>query len=188
MRELFHTAATVQAFCRQNKWKYCFIGGIALQAHGEVRETINVDLTILTGFGGEERFIDELLATFRPRRPDAASFAIQHRILLVATDAGVGIDISLGAHAFELAACDRAIPFTYPGPITLDVVTAEDLIVMKAIASRPRDWLDIEGVIIKQTGKLNWQYILSHTRTLAELKEEPQIVDHLLRRRDEFEK
>ncbi len=188
MRELFRTAAVIEALCQKKRWAHCFIGGIALQAHGEVRETIDVDLTILTGFGGEERFIDALLKEFVPRRPDAASFAIENRILLVATASGVGVDISLGAHAFEIEACQRAKPFPYPGGVKLTVATADDLIIMKAIAARPRDWLDIEGLIIKQTGKLDWERILAHVSPLAELKGEPEIIDELLRRRHELDK
>jgi hypothetical protein len=59
---------------------------------------------------------------------------------------------------------------------------------MKSFAARPRDWLDVEGIIIKQTGKLDWAYILSQLTPLATLKEEPEIVDQLLRRREECEK
>jgi hypothetical protein len=28
--------------------------------------------------------------------------------------------------------------------------------VMKAFAARGKDWLDVEGVIIRQTGNLDW--------------------------------
>jgi hypothetical protein len=58
MHDLFQTAAAVEAFCRRQGWRHCFIGGVALQARGEIRETLDVDLTILTGFGGEERYIE----------------------------------------------------------------------------------------------------------------------------------
>jgi hypothetical protein len=61
------------------------------------------------------------------------------------------------------------------------------LIVLKAFASRPKDWIDIEGVIIRQTGKLDWTYIRLHLAPLAELKEAPEIMEELERRRLEFE-
>ncbi len=34
---------------------------------GEARETVDVDLTLLTGFGGEGRFIDKLLSRYEAR-------------------------------------------------------------------------------------------------------------------------
>jgi hypothetical protein len=65
--------------------------------------------------------------------------------------------------------------------------SAEDLIVMKAFAARPKDWLDVEGIIVRQTGGLDWAYVERHLRPLAELKEAPAIWQELGRRRREFE-
>lgn len=61
MIELIRTAADVQAFCDARRWRFCFVGGPALQRRGEPRETVDVDVTLLTGFGGE--------ASSRPPRP-----------------------------------------------------------------------------------------------------------------------
>ena len=55
-------------------------------------------------------------------------------------------------------------------------------------ADRARDWLDVEGIIIRQTGKLDWDYIRSQLKPLAELKEAPEIMDELEGRRIEFER
>ena len=49
---------------------------------GEPRETVDVDLTLLTGFGGEERFIRTLLQHFEARIENAADFALAQRVLL----------------------------------------------------------------------------------------------------------
>ena len=37
MRDLFLLADEVQSFCRDREWRFCFIGGIALQRWGEPR-------------------------------------------------------------------------------------------------------------------------------------------------------
>ena len=50
MRDLFRLADEIQSFCRDRGWRFCFIGGIALQRWGEPRLTGDIDLTILTGF------------------------------------------------------------------------------------------------------------------------------------------
>jgi hypothetical protein len=34
---------------------------------------------------------------------------------------------------------------------------AEDLFVMKAFAARPLDWIDAEGIAVRQAGALNQQ-------------------------------
>ena len=60
MRDLFLLASEVQSFCQVRGWRFCFIGGIALQRWGEPRLTADIDLTILTGFGHEAQYIEEL--------------------------------------------------------------------------------------------------------------------------------
>ena len=72
MRDLFLLANELQTFCRRRGWRFCFIGGIALQRWGEPRLTADVDLTILTGYGGEADYIAELCHAFAGRVPDAA--------------------------------------------------------------------------------------------------------------------
>ena len=54
---------------------------------------------------------------------------------------------------------------------------AEDLIVLKAVANRPQDWIDIENTLIRQGKKLNRALILDELQPLVELKEEPEILD-----------
>jgi len=57
-------AENIQAFCQIRNWPFCFIGGIAVQRWGEPRLTQDVDLTLLTGFGSEEGFVDTLLQSY----------------------------------------------------------------------------------------------------------------------------
>ncbi len=187
MTEVVRAAAALQAVCEAHAWRFCLIGGLALQRWGEPRETIDADLTLLTGFGNEASFIDILLQYFKPRIEHARQFALAKRVLLLCADSGVGLDIALGGLPFEESAVARSSLFTYPGDISLRTCSAEDLIVMKAFASRPRDWLDVEGIVIRQTGKLDWVYIESQLKPLTELKGEPQIIEELAKRRIEFE-
>lgn len=56
-------------------------------------------------------------------------------------------------------------------------------IVLKAFASRPKDWVDVEGVLARQRDALNWRYIWAQLRPLAELKAEPEITETLRRLR-----
>ena len=101
MRDLFLLADDVQSFCRVRGWRFCFIGGIALQRWGEPRLTGDVDLTILTGFGREADYIEALCGAFAGRIPDAAELAHRSRVLLLRSERGIPIDISLGALPFD---------------------------------------------------------------------------------------
>src|SRR5437762_3473382 len=106
-------AEEVQRFCWQSQWPFCFIGGVAVQRWGEPRFTQDVDVTLLTGFGKEEAFINELLRFFPARRPDAREFALQHRVLLVSTGDGVPVDIAFGALPFEERSVQRSSRWTW---------------------------------------------------------------------------
>jgi hypothetical protein len=186
--EIVRAATEVQVLCESQGWRFCFIGGLALQRWGEPRETIDVDLTLWTGFGGEEPFVRKLLEHFDARIADAAEFALTRRVLLARARSGVGLDIALGGLPFEESVVARSSLFAFPPHTLLRTSSAEDLIVMKAFAARTKDWLDVEGIIIRQTGKLDWAYIRGQLQPLAELKESPEIMDDLQRRRVEFEK
>jgi hypothetical protein len=186
--EVIRAAAEIQSLCDSAGWRFCFIGGLALQRWGEPRETVDVDLTLLSGFGHEDPFIERLLERFEARIEDAASFARTRRVLLLRARSGVGIDVALGALPFEESAIARSSLFEYPGNVHLRTCSAEDLVVMKAFASRGRDWADIEGIIVRQTGKLDWHYIDTQLAPLAELKNAPEILEELAKRKMEFER
>ena len=165
-------ASELQEFCASRSWKFCFIGGIAVQRWGEPRFTADADITLLTGFGGEEAFVRPLLAHFHQRRPDAEIFALKNRVLLIASDSGVGLDIALGAVPFESRSIDRASPFEIGRGKALTTCSAEDLLVHKLIANREKDWIDIEGVLARQWDQLDLSQVHSEVQPFLELRQD----------------
>jgi Nucleotidyl transferase AbiEii toxin, Type IV TA system len=187
VNEVIQAAAELQSVCLAQGWRFCFIGGLAQLRWGHARETVDADLSLLTGFGGEERFVRTLLQHFEGRIADAESFALQRRVLLLRSAKGVGLDVVLAGLPYEELVVQRSSDFLYPPNVALRTCSAEDLIVLKAFAGRSQDWADVEQVIVRQTGKLDWKHIDQHLRPLAELKGEPEILEQLARRRLEFE-
>lgn len=179
MQDLFLLADDIQNFCRNRGWRFCFIGGVALQRWGEPRLTADVDLTVLTGFGGEADYIEELCGAFSGRTPDAAEFALRSRVLLLRSERGIPIDISLGALPFEERVVDRASDHRFLADARLTTCSAEDLVVLKAFADRPRDWSDIEGVLLRTGHEIEWKTIETELPPLCEAKEAPHIVPRL---------
>ena len=187
MIEVFQAAAELQNLCLREKWKFCFIGGLALQRWGEPRFTKDADLTLYTGFGDEERYIEVLLRHFPSRISDAAEFALHNRVLLLKSGKGVGIDIALGGLAFDATVVERASYFLFPPDLNLLTCSAEDLVVMKSFAERGQDWVDVERILVRQAGKLDWNYIFQQLKPLVELKEVPEILKRLEKLRTESE-
>jgi hypothetical protein len=180
MNELCRVALDVQRECERRGWRFCFIGGLAVQHWGEPRFTRDVDLTLLTGFGSEETYIDPLLKVFEPRIEDCRAFALQNRVLLLKSREGIGIDVALGALPFEEEAARRSQLIEVEPDAVLRLCSAEDLIVMKAFADRLQDQLDVQRILMRQgVENLDWTYILLHLSPLCQLKGAPEIVRKL---------
>jgi hypothetical protein len=172
-------AGEIQAFCQKQGWRFCFIGGVAVQRWGEPRLTQDVDLTLLAGFGSEEQFIDRLLGSFAARRSDARDFALRHRVLLLRTGTGVDLDAALGALPFEERSVGRASAWAWAESQSLVTCSAEDLVVHKAFAGRDLDWGDVERVLIRQHGRLDLAQVRAELKPLLELKGALEAMDRL---------
>jgi hypothetical protein len=102
-------------------WRFCFIGGVAVQRWGLLRFTEDI----------EERCVD------------------------------------------------RASLWRLDDGTVLTTCSAEDLVVHKAFAGRDLDWGDVEGLLVRQHGKLNWNQIRAELAPLLELKGAVEAMDKL---------
>src|SRR5581483_9368379 len=84
---------------------------------------------------------------FVPRVPDALTFAREARVLLLRhAPTGIDVDVALGSLPFEEEALRRARAVRV-ARVSVPLPTPEDLIIMKAVAHRERDLLDIDGLL-----------------------------------------
>ena len=104
-------------------------------------------------------------------------------MLLLKSQGGVVIDISLGALAFEESVVSHATSFSLGPGLEIRTCSAEDLVVLKLFASRPLDVHDAETVVSRHKSQLDWRYIEEQLRPLAEVKEQPEILQTLVRLR-----
>ena len=102
-----------------------------------------------------------------------------NRVLLLLASNGVAVDISLAGLPFEQEMIERATSLSYSPDCSLVTCSAEDLIILKAFADRTKDWMDIEGILIRQNPGLDFNYIIERLTPLCELKEAPEIVEKL---------
>jgi hypothetical protein len=110
------------------------------------------------------------------RISDAGEFARQNRVLLLQAHNGVPIDVALGILPFEEGMVERSSLFQFETNCTLRTCSAEDLVVLKLFAFRPRDVLDAETIVIRQHGALDWKYIETNLEPLADIKGQPEIM------------
>jgi hypothetical protein len=108
---ILEAALEIQAFCAARGWRFCFIGGIVVPLWGEPRTTADADLTLLTGFGGKEAFVDALLGSFRARAKNARELGLRRRVVLLEAGNTVPLGVSLGALPFEVRLVERSSDF-----------------------------------------------------------------------------
>ncbi|MBI3916998.1 MAG: nucleotidyl transferase AbiEii/AbiGii toxin family protein [Betaproteobacteria bacterium] len=181
MKTVLGAALEVQRYLSQAGDRFCFIGAIALQRWGQPRMTQDVDVTVLSHFGDEERIADRLLTAFRPRIPDAREFAIRNRVLLLESTSGVAVDVAFGGIPFEERCVARSSEWTMAPDVVLRTCSAEDLVVLKAFASRPQDWLDVESVVIRQGRRLDWSVVFDELEPLAAVRGGTELTSRLRR-------
>jgi hypothetical protein len=155
------------------------IGGLAASLLGRPRLTRGVGLLALLD---EARWPEFLIAGaeygFLPRRDDALAFAQETRVLLMYhAESGIEADIIFGSLPFEQEAVARAIRVDLGG-LWAPLPRPEDLIIMKAVARRPQDLVDIEGIVAAHP-RLNLRRVRRWVRNFAEALEMPELLHDL---------
>jgi hypothetical protein len=155
------------------------VGGVAVSILGRPRMTHDIDALVLLDEGYWENFlIDGARFGFVPRLTDCLDFARKSRVLLVRhKSSGIDVDITFGALEFEKEAITHAVWLNIK-KIRLPLPTPDDLIIMKAIAHRPRDLADI-GSILDVHPKLNLRRVRRWVKEFSEAIEMPEILDDL---------
>ena len=155
------------------------IGGVAVSILGRPRVTRDIDAVVLLDQSRWDRFLDlGAQYGFVARRADAIEFARRARVLLVRHEpSSIDTDISFGALLFEEESIKRAVSVEVAG-LSIPLPTPEDLIIMKAVAHRQRDLIDIESICDAHP-KLDLKRVRHWVREFSTVLEMPEILDDL---------
>ncbi len=164
------------------------IGGVAASILGKPRLTADADAMLLLSIEDVPRLVEFAEQEgLIGRLPDVTKFAQRSRVVLLRHEAsGIDVDISLGLLPFEIEAVERSREHRI-GTLYLRLPTPEDLIILKAVAHRPKDMLDIEAVIAVQP-TVDRERIEYWVRQFAEVLEVPEVwleVEKLLNNAEE---
>ena len=151
------------------------IGGIAASILGKPRLTADADALILLSTDDLPRLLDFASKEgLFPRLSDIEQFARQNRVVLLRhEDSSINVDISLGLLPFEIETVERSAVHQI-GAVRIRLPTPEDLIILKAVAHRPKDLMDIEAVIAVQQN-LDQMRIQFWVQQFADLLEMPEL-------------
>lgn len=151
------------------------IGGIAVGLLGRPRFTEDVDAMFLLSTTDIPKFLQVANAEeIQARISNIEEFARQSRVLLLKhVPSNTNIDISLGVLPFEEEMVARGSVQSIT-TLSVRLPTPEDLIIMKAIAHRPKDLEDIRTIIDKHA-KLDVDRIKQWIKSFAEVLESPNL-------------
>jgi predicted nucleotidyltransferase len=147
---------------------YALVGGLAVSVRGQARVTADVDLVIAADIDRALTLLDSLATSdFKPLFADVAEVVRRSFILpLLHRRTNVKVDLAIGVSGFEQQAVARAERLSVAG-VLVSVATAEDLVVMKALAGRPQDEQDLQGLAIARGQQMDWNYCLNTASELG---------------------
>jgi Nucleotidyl transferase of unknown function (DUF2204) len=134
---------------RGDRW--FLFGAQAVAAYGVPRVTADVDVTVVLG-DGQPRALALALgeAGMRLRVADVDGFAERTSVLPFIDDSsGLAVDVVLARSGLELECLERAVPIEMEG-VTIPVITAEDLVILKVLAGRPKDREDVRALLRRE--------------------------------------
>ena len=172
------------AWWRQAKVEGLIIGGLAVALLGRPRTTRDLDAMIFVEEGRWAEFLKlGKQWSFKSRIPKPLEFAREARVFLLrhrATD--IEVDLSLANMDLEKEILARSMTVRL-GRLLVPLPTREDLIILKAIANRPKDRVDIQG-LLDAGEEFDLVRIRNHVERFAELLEQPELyaeIDQALR-------
>ena len=169
--DLFTVLKKVVGFLETGKYRYAIIGGLALSHWGVIRLTQDIDIKMSV----PNMEYAEIRNTIRAVFPQIASSQVIDNPLIVAVEVdGIVVDFLLALPGYEENIIDRAARRDFGG-WNAWVCSAEDLIIQKVTASRPKDWSDVEGLLVEQRGRLDYDYIEEWLLQFADALEKPEI-------------
>lgn len=154
------------------------IGGTAVSMLGRARFTEDVDAMFLLSIQDIPNFLKVAKEEgIEPRIENAAEFARKSRVMLMKhVPSDTNIDISLGVMPFEQEMVERSVVHQIDEALQLRLPTPEDLIIMKAIAHRPKDLDDIRTIAEKYP-QLDVKRIEKWVKAFGEVLETPDLWD-----------
>lgn len=156
------------------------IGGAAVSILGKARYTEDIDAMFLLSI----KDIPQLLKAaseegIEPRIDNAAEFARKSRVVLLKhVVSNTNIDLSLGVLPFEQEMVERSVVHQVDEALQLRLPTPEDLIILKAIAHRPKDMEDIR-ILTDKYPNLDIPRIEKWVKQFADVLEMPSLWDDI---------
>jgi hypothetical protein len=177
LERLIAALAALMRWFDEHELQAAVIGGVGASLRGKPRLTNDIDAVVVDA-NAEALVRSGAEFGFTPRIADAIEFARNTRVLLLRySPAMVDLDLSLGMLPFEHEVVERATLID-AGDVSVRIASAEDLVIMKAVAGRARDVADIEN-LISANPDLDVERIRRWVREFSSVLETPEMYEKL---------
>lgn len=162
------------------KIEYAVLGGVAVSIYSEPRLTFDIDVNIILE--------DEKIDGFLKKAKNYGFSPMPSKIKRFIKTTGV-IPMKFSKNKVT-GRCDFIIaqnPLEYSGikrartkniySTRIKLISPEDLIIHKITSQRPRDMEDVEGILLRQKGKLDLRYINFWLKKISKANRKPQILE-----------
>jgi hypothetical protein len=145
-----HLISRTAAELRRAEIPYMIIGGQAVLLHGLPRMTKDIDITLGVDTQDLDKVVKSVAAIGLEIIPDNFESFVEKTFVLPALhkESGIRIDFIFSFISYERQAIARAKPVLLNGEPVM-FASAEDVIIHKCFAGRPRDLEDARSIIIK---------------------------------------
>jgi hypothetical protein len=149
---------------------FMLIGGQAVLLHGRPRLTDDIDATLGVGPDRLPAVLEACAAIgLDPLPEDVPGFVAETFVLPTRhPPTGMRVDLIFSTMPYEAEAIARAVRVPIGGT-EVPFATAEDLLIHKLFAARPRDLEDAVGVVRRQGNAIDWAYVSAWVAAFAEV-------------------
>lgn len=183
-RQLRDALEQVINYLDANGLRYAIVGGIALSYWNVSRFTYDIDIKLLVP-NAEYATVRQLLRTRFPAK--AREQAREHALIVPVSVNNVVIDFLLALPGYEELIIERAVRHDLD-ELQVWVCTAEDLIIQKVVASREKDWPDVEALLIEQWHTLDQSYVEDWLSQFSDALETPELLSRYLSLRGKIQR
>jgi hypothetical protein len=159
-------------------------GAQAALIHGAARLTADVDVTIHLRGVDTKALVKALTGAGFQMRVEGDDFLARTRVLpVVHTATGIPADLVLAGPGLEELFLERAEIRDLDG-VKVPVARAEDIVVMKILAGRPKDLEDVVAILAAHPGDLDIELARGTLRMLEEALGQSDLLPELQRAMD----
>ncbi len=170
MKRFEDTLVAINEFCKKHSLTYTVVGGLAVITHGFPRTTQDIDVIVSVELEEIHTLGERLMTTFTPLKENPIEFLERYFVMpTVYQPTKVLVDFSAGLSGFEKSACIRSRRVSF-GNVDVPIITIEDLIIFKLVASRHLDLADVNELFVRHSETIDRSYLRSIAKQFALLE------------------